>query len=368
MISARPLSPSANWYRRSLAIAFMRSPTVPFVRPRPFMIASICDCSWSSSLWPIAWTSSGVMVVVVDAFSAHGRIRRHSAAPTCRHRLLATGALVFELGDLAVERRRDLLRRDRRWRARTSCRESSWCAAQSIRPASRPRARSSPTRASATAPCRSGNAGGTRPLPRAAWMRPSSPSSCFAYDCSRARYASASARVLDRMIAVEESRHIEIGADVLDHHVRRVAPAADGDVAIRQRKAFERRRVRAAHDLDARARRMRGRCCRTPWRDPDPAAPGRRSSSVRRPIDRPAAIAAPPARRCRCRARSRSPARSAGSSRRFDRATPVRPSPHSQSLSLLAAADGVLLVHPFSSGSVAVDARAAMASRRFIRS
>ena len=37
------------------------------------------------------------------------------------------------------------------------------------------------------------NAGGTSPAARAACMRPSSPSSCFAYDCSRARYASASA-------------------------------------------------------------------------------------------------------------------------------------------------------------------------------
>ena len=37
----------------------------------------------------------------------------------------------------------------------------------------------------------------------------------------------------------------------------RVAPAADGDVAVRQREAFERRGVCAAHDLDAGARGMR---------------------------------------------------------------------------------------------------------------
>ena len=59
------------------------------------------------------------------------------------------------------------------------------------------------------------------------------------------------------MIAVEEARDVEIGADVLDDDVRRVAPAADRDVAVRQREAFERRRIGAAHDLDAGARRVR---------------------------------------------------------------------------------------------------------------
>ena len=63
--------------------------------------------------------------------------------------------------------------------------------------------------------------------------------------------------VLDRMIAVEEARDVEIRADVLNDDVRRVAPAADGDVAVRQREAFERRGVGAAHDLDAGARGMR---------------------------------------------------------------------------------------------------------------
>jgi hypothetical protein len=48
----------------------MRSATVPFVRPRLVKIVSISACSRLSSSCPIACTSSGVMFVVVDAFSA----------------------------------------------------------------------------------------------------------------------------------------------------------------------------------------------------------------------------------------------------------------------------------------------------------
>ena len=55
----------------------------------------------------------------------------------------------------------------------------------------------------------------------------------------------------DRMLGVEEARHVEIGADILDHDVGRVAPAADGDVAIGQGEALERGRVGAADDFDA---------------------------------------------------------------------------------------------------------------------
>ena len=40
--------------------------------------------------------------------------------------------------------------------------------------------------------------------------------------------------------AVEEARHVEIGADILDHDIGRVAPAADRDVAIGQGEAVER--------------------------------------------------------------------------------------------------------------------------------
>ena len=42
------------------------------------------------------------------------------------------------------------------------------------------------------------------------------------------------------MVAVEEARDVEIRADVLDDDVGRVAPAADSDVAVRQREAVER--------------------------------------------------------------------------------------------------------------------------------
>ena len=44
--------------------------------------------------------------------------------------------------------------------------------------------------------------------------------------------------VLDAMVAVEEARDVEIGADVLDDDVGRVAPAANRDVAVREREAL----------------------------------------------------------------------------------------------------------------------------------
>ena len=58
-------------------------------------------------------------------------------------------------------------------------------------------------------------------------------------------------RLLDQVIAVQEAGDVEVRADVLDHHVRRVAPAADRDVAVGKREAFERRRVRTLHHLEA---------------------------------------------------------------------------------------------------------------------
>ena len=61
--------------------------------------------------------------------------------------------------------------------------------------------------------------------------------------------------VLDRVVGVEELRRVDVGADVLDHDIRRVAPAADGDVPVGLRKAFERGAVRALHDFDAGLRR-----------------------------------------------------------------------------------------------------------------
>ena len=62
-------------------------------------------------------------------------------------------------------------------------------------------------------------------------------------------------RVVDAMLAVQEARDVEIGADVLDDDVGRVAPAANRDVAVRQREAFKRRGIGAAHDLHAGAHR-----------------------------------------------------------------------------------------------------------------
>ena len=61
---------------------------------------------------------------------------------------------------------------------------------------------------------------------------------------------------LDAMIAVEESRNVEIGTDVLDHHVRCVAPAADRDVAVRQGETVRRNLIRTAHHFNARPGRM----------------------------------------------------------------------------------------------------------------
>ncbi len=68
-------------------------------------------------------------------------------------------------------------------------------------------------------------------------------------------------RIFHRMIGVEKARHVEIGADVLNDHIGCVAPASDRDVAIGQRKSFERSAIGRAHDLDAGAGGMikRGR-------------------------------------------------------------------------------------------------------------
>ena len=45
-----------------------------------------------------------------------------------------------------------------------------------------------------------------------------------------------------RVLGIEEARDIEIGPDILDHHIGRIAPAADSDIAIGQGKAVERNR------------------------------------------------------------------------------------------------------------------------------
>ena len=63
--------------------------------------------------------------------------------------------------------------------------------------------------------------------------------------------------VLDSMVAVEEARDVEIGADVLDDHIGRVAPAPNRYIAVREREPCERRRIRASNDLETGARGMR---------------------------------------------------------------------------------------------------------------
>ena len=209
--------------------------------------------------------------------------------------LVATARCACSSASCRSSAGRDFLRRRSRAPGRPSCRECSSSAARSTRRAYRLRARPSPTASSAPAPCRSGTPAAPSPAARAACIRPSSPSSCFAYDCSRARYASASAALSMRMLAVEEARDVEIGADVLDDDVGRVAPAADRDVAVRQREAFERRGIGTAHDLDAGAhRRATGRSCRTPLTRSRSVRDLRRQALLPPRSDRRAAIAAPP--------------------------------------------------------------------------
>ena len=63
--------------------------------------------------------------------------------------------------------------------------------------------------------------------------------------------------VLDSMVAIQEARDVEIRTHVLNDDIRRVAPAANGDVAIRKREPFERRRIGTSYHLDAGAQCMR---------------------------------------------------------------------------------------------------------------
>ena len=52
--------------------------------------------------------------------------------------------------------------------------------------------------------------------------------------------------VVDPMFAIQEARDIQIGADVLDHDVRCIAPAADRHVAVRKREPLECNRIGAS--------------------------------------------------------------------------------------------------------------------------
>ncbi len=61
-------------------------------------------------------------------------------------------------------------------------------------------------------------------------------------------------RVLTRcngMVGAQKARYIEVGANVLDHHVRRVAPTSDRNVAIGQGEAFHSGAVCALDDFQA---------------------------------------------------------------------------------------------------------------------
>ena len=232
--------------------------------------------------------------------------------------------LRFELGDLPIERRRDLLRRDR---------------PRALRPVTGNRLRAPRDRLDE-------HAAGACVLRRQAHLlQRLVDQECRRHESLAARGFNAAALtiellrerlhasqirlgiggVLDRMIAVEEARDVEIGADVLDHHIRRVAPAADGDVAVWQRKAVGRDLIGAAHDLDAGASRMResevsialarSRSCRT-WVAIFCCPSADRSASCERNAAR--------VHRYRRRARWRFRARNAGSSRPSDRASPWR--------------------------------------------
>ena len=126
------------------------------------------------------------------------------------------------------------------------------------------------------------------------------------------------------MLGIEEARHVEVGADILDHDVGRVAPAADGDVAVGQGEAFERggvcalRRLRRWFESEwssadvsialARARSARSVSARRCW----PAGRTVGELGAKRAHVRP----------CRCQATSRLPATGAAGSRRSNRGLP----------------------------------------------
>ena len=63
--------------------------------------------------------------------------------------------------------------------------------------------------------------------------------------------------IAHRLFAFEEARHVEIGADILDHDIGRVAPAADRNIAIGQREAVQRGGIGAADHFPAGALRRR---------------------------------------------------------------------------------------------------------------
>ena len=169
--------------------------------------------------------------------------------------------------------------------------------------------------------------------------------------------------VLDRMVAVEESRDVEIRADVLDHDVGRVAPSADRDVAIWKPEALGRDPVCAPNHFDAGARRVRERRgVDRPDELPGRRAPGWQSAAVPEATDRSAASGAPSVRRYRCRARSRFQAPGEAGSRQSDRASASARA----SWSAPDPAGDAPPLQAYASGTPAAEASTAIASRRFI--
>ena len=209
------------------------------------------------------------------------------------------------------------------------------------------------------------NAGGTSPAPRAAAMRPQ-----LAIELLRVRLQPCQVRlgvrrVLDSMIAVEESGNVQVGADVLDDDVRRVAPASDRDVAIRERESLERRRVRAAHHLEAGAGGVRQtrRCRRRLTR----ARSARSCAAIRcwPSADRSASCDAKRRSRTgvdaqRRRALRRETQQVVGDSYRAARSAPA------SSATGTAGAGGASGAHAETSGKAAVVASAAIAWRRLM--
>ena len=63
--------------------------------------------------------------------------------------------------------------------------------------------------------------------------------------------------VFDGMVGIEKLRCVDVGADILDHDIGRLAPAIAGDriVAVREGKTFHGRAVSASHHFDAGANR-----------------------------------------------------------------------------------------------------------------
>ena len=127
------------------------------------------------------------------------------------------------------------------------------------------------------------------------------------------------------MVGVEEARHVEIGADILDDDIGRVAPAADRDVAIGQREAVERGAIGAARPRRWCGSSGRARRCRSPRRGRGRRAALRRSDPGRPGCGRRAASGARRGRRCRCRARSHSRATAPAGGYRCHRAWSSQP-------------------------------------------